>query len=218
MEELSYPTPPSRVNGSNLSNAQWIKGLRGNKREQNASLSVLRSELMSKLRVAFARSYGIDDTFFEDVVQEASLRILERLDQFEGRSRFITWAAAITVRIAMTKLRRKYWQDVSLDSLLGNQSGENIVLNDATADGSQSDMEQEIIDRLHTVIATDLSSKQRTAVQLELAGVPIDEIAGHLSSTRNAVYKLTHDARKRLKQSLSAAGITASDIESAFSR
>jgi RNA polymerase sigma-70 factor (ECF subfamily) len=46
--------------------------------------------------------------------------------------------------------------------------------------------------------------------------MPQDEIARQLGSNRNAVYKLTHDARKRLKQGLEAAGFDADDIQAAF--
>ena len=35
-------------------------------------------------------------------------------------------------------------------------------------------------------------------------------------SNRNALYKLTHDARKRLKRGLEMAGFTAEDIRAAF--
>jgi RNA polymerase sigma-70 factor (ECF subfamily) len=42
--------------------------------------------------------------------------------------------------------------------------------------------------------------------------MPQDEIANQLGSNRNAIYKLTHDARKRLKKCLEAAGYTAVDV------
>ena len=46
--------------------------------------------------------------------------------------------------------------------------------------------------------------------------MPQDEIARHLGSNRNAIYKLTHDARKNLKKGLEAAGYTAEDVLATF--
>jgi RNA polymerase sigma-70 factor, ECF subfamily len=73
-----------------------------------------------------------------------------------------------------------------------------------------------ILDAMHEVIRNDLTAKQRAALLAELRGMPQDEIARHLGSNRNAVYKLTHDARKRLKRGLERAGFGAEDIRAAF--
>jgi RNA polymerase sigma-70 factor, ECF subfamily len=69
---------------------------------------------------------------------------------------------------------------------------------------------------MHEVIRTGLTEKQRSALLAELRGMSQDEIARHLGSNRNAMYKLTHDARRRLKQGLESAGFTADDISTAF--
>ena len=73
-----------------------------------------------------------------------------------------------------------------------------------------------ILDSMHEVIRNGLTAKQRKALLAESRGMPQDEIARHLGSNRNAVYKLTHDARKRLKQGLELAGFGAEDIRTAF--
>ena len=52
---------------------------------------------------------------------------------------------------------------------------------------------------MYEIIRSELTEKQRTALLAELKGMPQDEIAKHLGSNRNALYKLTHDARRRLK-------------------
>jgi hypothetical protein len=57
-----------------------------------------------------------------------------------------------------------------------------------------------------------LQDKQRLALTAELKGMPQDEIARQLGSNRNAVYKLTHDARCRLKAGLEAAGFGADSL------
>ena len=65
---------------------------------------------------------------------------------------------------------------------------------------------------MQSSIEHDLTEKQRTALLAELKGMPQDEIARQLGSNRNAIYKLTHDARKKLRAALEAAGYTALDV------
>jgi RNA polymerase sigma-70 factor (ECF subfamily) len=71
---------------------------------------------------------------------------------------------------------------------------------------------------MHRVIRDGLTERQRAVLLAELRGMPQDEIARQLGSNRNALYKLTHDARKRLKQGLEQAGFTAEDIRAALAR
>ena len=168
------------------------------------------------LRRALSHRAGAGDEFLEDVVQDALVRILERLPQFEGRSRFLTWAMSVAIRVAMSELRRRRWKDVSLDEVI---AGADITPGRAIDDepGPDTQWEREaILAAMHEVIRNGLTEKQRAALLAELRGMPQDEIARHLGSNRNAIYKLTHDARKRLKRGLEAAGFTAEDIGAAF--
>lgn len=73
-----------------------------------------------------------------------------------------------------------------------------------------------ILDKMLDVIHNELTEKQRTVLLAELKACPRDEIAQHLNSNRNAVYKLAHDARKRLRRGLEAAGYHATDVGTAF--
>ena len=197
-------------------NDMWLMHLVSNGPDQQAALADLRAELLHGLRHALATWSLVDEAFLEDVVQDALVRILGRLHQFEGRSRFLTWATAIVIRIAMSELRRRRWQDVSLDAVI-----ENV---DFTPERASEDdpgphtqwAQQAILDAMHDVIQNQLTEKQRAVLLAELKGMPQDEIARHIGSNRNAVYKLTHDARKRLKRSLEAAGYEAADIHTAF--
>jgi RNA polymerase sigma-70 factor (ECF subfamily) len=159
---------------------------------------------------------GANDAFLEDVVQDALVRILERLPQFEGRSRFLTWAMAVAIRVAMSALRRRKWGDVSLDEVVADADLTPVwVVNDGIGPHAQSEREA-ILAVLREVIRNGLTTKQREALLAALQGMPLDEIVRQLGSNRNALYKLTHDARKRLKRGLEAAGFTAEDIGAAF--
>jgi RNA polymerase sigma-70 factor (ECF subfamily) len=51
------------------------------------------------------------------------------------------------------------------------------------------------------------SHQRRVVISLLVYGVPIDVLAERLSTTRNALYKTLHDARKRLRGSLVAQGL-----------
>jgi RNA polymerase sigma-70 factor (ECF subfamily) len=144
------------------------------------------------------------------------LRILGRLDQFAGRSRFTTWAHSIVVNTAFTELRRKRWQDVSLDVLVadGQQLSEPAVLPD---DAFGSDEERtRLVGLLRKAVAEKLSAKQRTAIVCMLQEMPIDQIVGLLGTNRNSAYKVLHDARRALKEYLTAEGISPEVIRAAF--
>ncbi|MEM9553633.1 MAG: RNA polymerase sigma factor [Acidobacteriota bacterium] len=195
------------------SNCRWLADLRGRGLPQHEALEALRHVLLRGLRGAIR---GADEAFLEDVVQEAQLRILDRLEQFAGRSRFETWATAIAIRIAFDEMRRRRWADISLDSLLA--TGSNLLLQGEQAAAPERGAERsELVSLMYELIHHQLTAKQRTALMAELHGMPQGEIARHLGSNRNAVYKLTHDARKRLKRGLEAAGYRPLDIAAAFS-
>ena len=199
-------------------NETWLVHLNGTGPDQQAALADLRNTLLRALRRALSHRAHVDDAFLEDVVQDSLVRILERLPQFEGRSRFSTWAMSITIRVAMSELRRRRWKDVSLDKVIaGADPVPGQAIDDDPGPGARWDREA-ILDAMHKVIRNGLTEKQRAALLAELRGMPQDAIARHLGSNRNAIYKLTHDARKRLKRGLELAGFGAEDIREAFGR
>jgi RNA polymerase sigma-70 factor (ECF subfamily) len=192
----------------------WPAALRTS--ENSAAVSDLRSILLNGLRIALRERTDVNEAQLEDFTHEALLRILERLDQFAGRSKFTTWAHSIAVNIAFTELRRKRWQDVSLEVLAadGQQLSEPAALPD---DALGADEERTRLVRiLRKAVAEKLSAKQRTAIVCMLQDMPIDQIVELLGANRNSAYKLLHDARRALKEHLAAGGITHEDIRTAF--
>ncbi|REJ97138.1 MAG: sigma-70 family RNA polymerase sigma factor [Planctomycetota bacterium] len=153
-----------------------------------------------------------DDSFLEDCSQDSLLRVLDKLDQFDGRSQFATWATTIAIRVALGQLRRSRWKDVSLSDLVhaADVPSRNETTDDWAPDAQMQ--RRELLEALTTSIHRDLTDRQRTALLAELKGMPQDEIAEQLGSSRNALYKLTHDARKKLKERLEVAGFTAEDL------
>lgn len=199
-------------------NATWLKNLRSDGSEQYSALSDLREALLRGLRRALSNRPVADESFLEDAVQDSLVRILDRLGKFEGRSQFLTWAISIAVHVAMSELRRRRWKDVSLEHVVAD-SNFTPKQNIDTGSGPEAQWERKaVFEKLHDLIEQQLTEKQRTALLAELKGMPLDEIARHLGSNRNAVYKLTHDARKKLKTGLEAAGFDAADIGTATTK
>ena len=193
-------------------NSTWLTHLRNSGSGQQAALSDLRESLLRGLRRALSNRPLADDAFLEDTVQDSLVRILDRLAQFEGRSQFLTWANSIAIHVALSELRRRRWKDVSLAEMkddVGFTPRQSAGI-ELTPDAQWE--RRAMFEEMHLLIENVLTEKQRIALMAELKGMPMDEIARHLASNRNAVYKLTHDARRRLKQGLEAAGYTAEDL------
>lgn len=197
-------------------NAIWMRDLRACGLVQAEAITDLRGLLLRGVAKSFQARGDIDQAFLEDVVQQALVHILDHLDQFQGRSRFTTWAMAITVRLAMSALRRQRWQDVSLESMTEPIERALALDRDDTTSPAQHAEQHAIVETLRRLIEEALTDTQRMAMTAELGGMPLEEIARRLGSNVNAVYKLLHDARKRLKHGLETAGYTAEDVRSAF--
>ena len=160
-------------------------------------------------------SYGrVDDAFLEDVVQEAAIKILAKLSGFQGRSKFRTWAVTIAVRTAVSKMRKRDWRNVSLESVASNAEFELAV--DTSETVEQSNSRLELLQQLKELIDRELTERQWTALTAELAGMPLPEIAERLGTNTNSLYKLLHDARKKLRRGLEAAGVTIDDVRKAW--
>ncbi len=212
---------------ANRTNEQWLADLKSSGPDQNAALDDLRVVILKGLPYALSKWMRPDDSKYEglaeEVAQETLLRVLDRLDSFQGRSRFTTWVHTIAVHIAISELRRKKWQERSLDNLLDGDPEEDtpamqMADNAPSADTELSVEQQELMDQVQHIILKNLSEKQREAMMsLAVAGMPQDVVAERMGMSRNALYKLLHDARLRLKSRLQAEGLTLDDVLSAFS-
>ncbi len=194
----------------------WLRALRACGHVQAEAITDLRGLLLRGLAKSFQARGDVDQAFLEDVVQQAMVNILDRLDQFQGRSRFTTWAMTIAVRLAMSELRHKRWQDVSLESVTEHGELAPALAIDDTASPAQQAEQHAMFETLRRLINEALTDKQWMAMTAELGGMPLEGIVRRMDSNVNAVYKLLHDARKRLKRGLETAGYGAEDVQSAF--
>jgi RNA polymerase sigma-70 factor, ECF subfamily len=194
---------------------EWPKRLAPENTGREAALGELRLFLLKGLRSGLSGRPRIDENFIEDVVQVAMVRILDHLDRFEGRSAFTTWALTIALRVAFTELRRKYWNDVSLEELR-EKSGSLLDEADTSPNPLEHTVRKSLITLMHQLILTKLTPRQRDVLLAELNAMPQDEIARQMSITRNAVYKLSHDARKALRRGLEAEGYAVEQVRDIF--
>ncbi|MGD0005735.1 MAG: sigma-70 family RNA polymerase sigma factor [Anaerolineaceae bacterium] len=204
-----------------LSNEEWLSALHTADNQQ--ALEDLRLRLARALHYALAGRApdGLLESLEEDVAQEAVLKILASLDSFRGESQFMTWATKIAVRLAFTELRRKRWQDVSLEGLLKveeNQDYTPAILADKSPTPEQQAEQTMMMETVQKMILESLSDRQRQAILAVLeGGMAMDEVARRLGTNRNALYKLLHDARLRLQKRLAAEGLSLQELLALFS-
>ena len=111
---------------SERNNEEWISALSGSGTERAAALEDLRADLTTGLRYALRSYANVSPQDVDDFVQDALLRILDKLDTFRGESRFLTWAQKIAVHLAISELRRLRWRDIPL--IRRTQDGQEIEL------------------------------------------------------------------------------------------
>lgn len=179
------------------------------------AITELRAILLRGLTKSLNHRYG-QPFHAEDIVQDALLAILSSLDQFEGRSRFTTWAMTIATRIGISALRRKRNRDVSLEVFQTDDGYSIEISTDTEPDVSSADAKSEIYGLLQRLIESELTPKQRGCLRAFLSGFSTDEIAVQLQMNRNSVYKLIHDARIKLKAGFSRAGLHSEEIFAAL--
>ena len=184
----------------------WPARLAPDSLERDEALRELRTILIKGLQTALNGRVGVDDGFIEDTVQTTLVRILDKLSTFEHRSAFTTWALAIAMRVGFGEMRRKHWNNVSLDAL---QERGGFLDNELTPqpDPCQSADRQSLFSLVHELIRSKLTPKQRDVLLADLHPVPQDEICAQLGLSRNAIYKLAHDARRALKLALEESGL-----------
>jgi RNA polymerase sigma-70 factor (ECF subfamily) len=200
-------------------NEAWLAALRVPGPEQEEALGDLRSLLVRGLGYALADRSSVTEADIEGFVQEALLKILDNLHSFRGESRFTTWAQRIAVNEAFSELRRKRWENVSLDELVARYEGDFTpsVLADPDPSPEQQVTQRTLLDLVKRLIAEELTDRQRRAmIAVVFAGVPLAEVARRMGTNRNALYKLMHDARQRLKRRMIAEGISPEEALGAF--
>lgn len=209
------------------SNEEWLSELQSSGEEQAIALEDLRAYLrraafysLSQNAHALTRlTWTQIEQLAEDCAQDALLAVLNQLSEFRGDSRFTTWAYKFAINIALVTARRERWKLLSLDQL-GSEDGwpqSPDLDGHAERDPAHAALHDEVWEAVREVITRELTDRQRQVLKaIVFDEVPIDEVARQLDSNRNAIYKLLHDTRRKLKAHLTARGLNVSEVLALF--
>ena len=199
-------------------NEEWLSDLRGDNQDQ--AIGDLTRVLKRGLIYALSSRIQTDlETQVDDFVQDAVLRIMDKMDTFRGESKFTTWAQKVAVRVAFTEMRRQRWKDISIEDLMPEDSGDftPLVLSDPSPDPEQRTSQTLMLEMVDEMLKTDLTERQRTALMAIMhGGMPLEEVARRMDTNRNALYKLLHDARKQMRSRLVEKGLTPQEVLEVF--
>ena len=210
-------------------NEEWLQDLNASGPTQEAAIADLRDLLLRAALYFFSRNLGDFQGLnrdeitqrAEDCAQDALIAVMDHLSDFRGDSKFSTWAYKFSINIALMAARRERWKGISLDELASSDkfSFFERMMQDKS-DGvapEQSAMQGEIRKILREVIERDLTEKQRQVLfMMVFNDVPMDEVVRHLATNRNAIYKMLHDARRKLKGGLQARGFEIGEMLALF--
>lgn len=210
-------------------NQEWLRDLRADGTVQETAIADLRALLLRAALYYFSRNLDHIDGMnrdeilqrAEDCAQDALLAVLARLSDFRGDSKFSTWVYKFAINHAMVAARREQWKSISLDELAAFDESHLLEwMRQDTPDGKspeQSTLQSEVQRIIGDVIQQDLTDKQRQVLFLMMIhDVPLDEAARYFETNRNAVYKLLHDARRKLKSGLQARGFEVNETLALF--
>jgi RNA polymerase sigma-70 factor, ECF subfamily len=190
----------------------WVDRLDPDSPDHDAAVESLHELLLGAARfevkrrsAAFPELRGGDhDDLAHQSADDALAAVLRKLDDFRGDARFTTWAYKFALLEAAAKVRNRAWQGREVP--LGPETW--ALLADREPSPEEDAETTELLDALKTAIASDLSTHQREVlVALAFNGVPIDVLAARLNTTRGALYKTLHDARRKLRSVLATQGL-----------
>jgi RNA polymerase sigma-70 factor (ECF subfamily) len=216
------PRPPisaadSEPERAHADSSAWLSALRSAGVERDEAVARLHELLVraarfevSRRRAAFSHIRGeeLDDLALQ-AADDALVAVLAKLDDYRGASRFTTWAYKFALLEAGVRLRRRAWQqrEVVLEPDVWP------LMADAGHGPEDQAETNELMKALRCSIDGCLTDHQRDVlVALALNGVPLDVLAERLNTTRGALYKTLHDARRRLRSDLAGRGFALDSI------
>jgi RNA polymerase sigma-70 factor, ECF subfamily len=157
--------------------------------------------------------------YAEDIAQESLLRIRAKLHTFRGDSRFTTWMYRIAVNTLVADLRRRRWQRQRLAGVDAAAAAPQWPVNSVALDPSRDAAQRELWSLLRKLIDDELTPRQRAIVLAHAFDEkPLDLVAADHGISRDAVYKVIYDARRKLRAALLASGVSLSDALEIFRR
>jgi RNA polymerase sigma-70 factor, ECF subfamily len=195
--------------------AEWVRALAGTGPERDDALTRLHKLLVRVARNEARRRAGLYiagrelDDIAHQAAADAVVAIIARIGQFRGQSRFTTWACKFAILDVSAKVGRHFWRHAAV--AWGDEDWDRLP----DRFGLEPDRAAEwgeLIAALHRAVDTVLTERQRRVfVAVVLNGVPADAVAAELGSNRNALYKTLFDARRKLRDALTAGGYLGHD-------
>jgi len=208
---LPLTAASSAPDPARLESDAWLRALRSTGRERDAAAERLHGLLLgaarfevSRRRAALSHVRGeeLDDIALQ-AADDALAAVLAKLDDFRGASRFTTWAYKFALLEAAVRLRRRAWQEREV--VLAPEAWPLVA--DRGSGPERSAEAAELMRAVASAVDTRLTDHQRAVfVALALNEVPIDVLAERLDTTRGALYKTLHDARRKLRTELAERG------------
>jgi RNA polymerase sigma-70 factor (ECF subfamily) len=205
----------------------WIEALRRTGTEQEEALEALHDYLFRAVYL-YLRDARQDINYLsrtelqqmaDDFAQDAVLAIQDNLDSFRGESKFTTWAYRFVINAAASELRKRYYRErLSWEEVRERETAVFQTLSTSEElDPQTAVARQQFLTQLHQIIDSELNEKQRLAfIGVYFADRSIQEIAEQLETTANTVYKILHDARKKIRAQLLARHMSEGDIVALF--
>jgi len=208
-------------------NAEWLNDLQQPGESQASALADLREYL---LRAAFVylrdgrselNHLSSDDLMemAEDFAQNALVTLQANLHKFRGDAKFTTWAYRFVINEAAGELRKRRYRDFSWDAAAEEETAvfRQLLLTDPFLDPTLQAEREELIRFLLDIIETGLNERQRLAILcVHFQGRSMQETAEILETSPNTLYKILHDARKKIKAKLLARHYSMGDILALF--
>jgi RNA polymerase sigma-70 factor, ECF subfamily len=205
--------------GSDDESRVWLQRLRSDGHGRDVARRELRDLLLRAARFELNRRSatlphlggGDREDLAQQSADDALLAILTKLEDFRGEARFTTWVYKFALLEAAVKLRRLAWQgrEIPLEAERWDLIADRGT---SPAHGAET---SELIAAIRDAIEHTLTPHQRQIlVAIALNDVPIDVLSERLNTTRGALYKTLHDARRKLRTCLSEQGL---EIESSAS-
>jgi RNA polymerase sigma-70 factor, ECF subfamily len=205
MQEASPSVDRRGPDGESLA---WVDALSGTGRRRDEAVEALHALLLRAARFEVGRRGGGRSGEFDDLATQAAddalMAVMHKLHTYRGDSRFTTWVYKFALLEAAVKVRKHAWRgrEVPLEADGWARLADRRSSPAANAESA------ELLAAVCDGIAEALTPHQRTVlVAVTLNGVPIDVLADRLGTTRGALYKTLHDARRKLRARLSEHGL-----------
>ena len=203
---------PSPAGALDAESGAWLRGLRAHGDELEGALARLHDLLLRAARGEAQRRRdlvqvgGVElDDICQQAADDALVAVTSKLDDYRGASRFTTWAYKFVLLEISVKLRRHAWGRRAIPTPDDDPTWDRLVQGEGEADSRLQSLD--LVRALREAVVEELTPRQREVfVAVVLNEVPGDVLAERLGSTRGAIYKTVHDARRKLRQHLEEGG------------